>query len=369
VPAAQQAAPPAIEVRGDVSRRQPAGAREKEEVDVANPLVVGGGVHPLRPCDPLDGGRARPKKGAECRGLRRRQLSEGLGVAATDHEKLAGIGVGARMVCHEPEAVVVDDSAGSGRTAGDGVAVGARIGHLTRLPRSCKSRKAGSLDGLSRGSYHSISLVHRPPSGDRPSGSSGGHPRGASHERCVRAVLDGLKARLDQLLRDRARTDPRAYAAGMREAMLEAKVGLVRLHEALAISERELAVERKQLDDTERRGRLAAAVPDQETVGVAERFAAKHRKRIEVLVRKIAVQRDELILVQREIEEMAVEVRKAGSGNPADSISAAWQDLAAAGGSRPDADERVHADADRKRQEEAIEAQLAYLKRKMGKQQ
>ena len=58
-----------------------------------------------------------------------------------------------------------------------------------------------------------------------------------SHDRTTRAVLDGLKARLDQLLRERAGSDPRAYAAGMRDALIEAKVGLTRMNEAISNSE------------------------------------------------------------------------------------------------------------------------------------
>ena len=189
-----------------------------------------------------------------------------------------------------------------------------------------------------------------------------------SRDRSSRVVLDDLKARLDQLLRERGGGDPRAYAAGMREALIEAKVGLTRMNEAIAASEQELAVERRQLEDAERRGRLAAAVTDQETVVIAERFAARHRGRVEVLVRKIAVQRDELALAQREIEEMAAEVRKADAGGTADSIHAAWRDLEAAGAVRPDDGARASADTERRRLDEAIEAQLAYLKKKLGKQ-
>lgn len=185
----------------------------------------------------------------------------------------------------------------------------------------------------------------------------------------VRAVLDGLKARLDQLLREGARSDPRAFAAGMREALVEAKVGLARMSEAIAASERELAEERKQLGDAERRGRLAAVVPDQETVVIAERFVVRHRSRIEVLERKIVVQRDELLLAQREVEEMTAEARNAGPAGATDSIHAAWRDVEAAGGARPDQDERTHVESERRRLDEAIEAQLEYLKKKLGKKQ
>jgi hypothetical protein len=180
-------------------------------------------------------------------------------------------------------------------------------------------------------------------------------------------VFDGLKARLDQLLRERERTDPQAYAARLREALLEAKVGVGTMREALAGSERELVSERRQLEDAERRGRLAAAVPDAETVAIAERFAVRHRERAAVLERRIAVQREELVLAEREVVEMTTLARAAGSGTPSDSIAAAWRDLESAGGTRPDEQERQHADADRQRREQAIEAQLAYLKRKLGK--
>ena len=97
-------------------------------------------------------------------------------------------------------------------------------------------------------------------------------------------MFDGLKARLDRLLRDRG-ADPRAYAASLREALVEARLGITEMRRALAATEAELEAERRQLADTERRGRLAAAVPDAETVAVAERFAARHRERILVLER------------------------------------------------------------------------------------
>jgi hypothetical protein len=181
-------------------------------------------------------------------------------------------------------------------------------------------------------------------------------------------VLDGLKARLDQLLREGARSDPRAYAAGLREALLEGKVGVGAMREALVATEREVAIERKQLEDAERRGRLAAAVPDAETVAIAERFAVRHRERVAVLERKILVQRDELALAERELAEMTAEAQRATSGQPSESIAAAWRDLESAGAERPDEDARAQADGERQRRESAIEAQLAYLKKKLGKQ-
>jgi hypothetical protein len=180
-------------------------------------------------------------------------------------------------------------------------------------------------------------------------------------------VLEGLKARLDQLLRN-APGDPRAYAAGLKEALLEAHIGVGRMRDALGSSERELVAERKQLDDAERRGRLAAPVPDPETVRVAERYAARHRERVGVLERKLVVQRDELALAERELAEMTDEARRAAAAHPSESVSAAWRDLESAGATRPDEDDRLQAEAERQRRDSAIEAQLAYLKRKLGRQ-
>jgi hypothetical protein len=182
--------------------------------------------------------------------------------------------------------------------------------------------------------------------------------------------LDGLKARLERLLRERGGSDPRAYAAGLREALVEARFGIAEMRRALASTETELQSERKQLADAERRGRLAAAIPDSETVAVAERFAARHRERMVVLERKLAVQRDELALADREVQEMTVQWRSASAAGGASSASldAAWRDLEAAGGTRvPDDSDRTAAELERKKRDEAVEAQLAYLKRKMGK--
>jgi hypothetical protein len=183
-------------------------------------------------------------------------------------------------------------------------------------------------------------------------------------------VFESLKARLERLLREHTRSDPRAQTALLREAILEAKVGVGTMRSALGATEKELAAERQQLVDAERRARLAAEVPDPETVTVAERFAVRHRERVAVLERKLVVQRDELALAEREVAEMLGQYRTARPDAPFESIDAAWRDLEAAGGERPGSglgDEPSRAEADRKLKE-AVEAQLAFLKKKFGKQ-
>jgi hypothetical protein len=184
-------------------------------------------------------------------------------------------------------------------------------------------------------------------------------------------MFESVKARLEKLLRDHSRSDPRAYMDGLREALLEAKVGVSAMRSALTATERELQVERRQLADAERRGRLAADVPDAETVLLAERFASRHRERVAVLERKLTVQRDELGLAEREVEEMLGQYRSGSRGTGSASIDAAWRDLEGAGGVRPETsseDERLRTEADRELKQKAVEAQLAYLKKKFGKQ-
>ena len=89
-----------------------------------------------------------------------------------------------------------------------------------------------------------------------------------------------------------------------------------------------------------------------------------------MLERKLAVQRDELVLAERELQEMMAEYRSAiRQVSPRSaSIDAAWRDLESAGATRPASEEeRFAAEADRRRRDRAVEEQLAYLKRKLGK--
>ncbi|HET9151843.1 MAG TPA: hypothetical protein VFN83_09035 [Gemmatimonadales bacterium] len=183
------------------------------------------------------------------------------------------------------------------------------------------------------------------------------------------SVFDGLKARLERLFAEA----PEQAGASLRDAVIEMRVGVAAMREALDRAERELAGERSQLDDAVRRRGLAENIGDTETMDVAARFSARHQERVAVLERKVAVQRDELALAERELEEMTTQLRARMPGQGArapDSIERAWQDIAAAGGARPDLDlegELLKADAERKLREAAVEAQLAHLKRKLGR--
>ena len=183
-------------------------------------------------------------------------------------------------------------------------------------------------------------------------------------------MFESLKARLEQFFRANSRADSRTRAALLREALLEAKVGISTMRSALLATQDELLQERRRLEDAERRGRLATEVPDPETVALAERYAQRHRERIAVLERKLTVQRDELAMAERETQDMLLEFRSVRTGASFESVEAAWRDLEAAGGERPGAGlgDETSPDPSGDKLRQAVEAQLAYLKKKLGKQ-
>ncbi len=185
-------------------------------------------------------------------------------------------------------------------------------------------------------------------------------------------MFEGLKARLDRFLADATPpADRRAQAGALRDAMVEARVAVSAMQEALRVTEREVEVERRQGDDAARRGRLAAGIGDAETVGIAERFAARHAERLALLERKLAVQREELVMAERELAEMTAQVKASPADASADSIRDAWRELEGAGQSRPGtdpADSLLQAELDQARRKAAVEEQLAYLKKKMGRE-
>lgn len=155
----------------------------------------------------------------------------------------------------------------------------------------------------------------------------------------------------------------------MREAVVDAKVAVAEIQEAIARTERELALERQRLADAERRGRLAGEIQDQETVAVAERFAMKHRERLGVLERKLVAQREELALAQRELDEMQAQLKHAERDRPAMEAQRSAQQAAA--GTEPGLDlqdELLKSDMDRAAREATAARQLEELKKKMRKE-
>lgn len=187
-------------------------------------------------------------------------------------------------------------------------------------------------------------------------------------------MFEGLKARLEKLLADNTPPgDPRARTAALHAALLETRVAVGVMRDALGKTERALQVERQQLEDAERRGRLAAQVPDPETVTIAEQFATRHRERIAVLEKKLEAQRGEVQLAERDVEQLGAEYRNARQGTDPGRTAAqevAWRDIEAAGGVRPETDlegEILKTQMQQRQMDQVVDAQLEHLKKKMKK--
>jgi hypothetical protein len=185
-------------------------------------------------------------------------------------------------------------------------------------------------------------------------------------------MFEGLKARMERFFADATPpADRRAQAGALRAAIIEARVAVVAMRDALRASELQLEAERRQAEDAERRGKLAGDIGDHETVALAEKFAGRHRERLAVVERRIAVQREELVLAEREMNEMTEALRAAPADAASDSVRDAWRDLESAGGARPEtdvSDSLLQAEIDQARRKAAVDEQLAFLKKKMGKE-
>jgi hypothetical protein len=187
-------------------------------------------------------------------------------------------------------------------------------------------------------------------------------------------VFEKLRDAINAAIDAAGSTDPPDVLAQMRRAVVEARSSIEAMRQGVAETEAKLQYQRGQLADAERRGRLAHGIQDQETADVAERFAAKHRERVEVLEQKLDAQRDELTLAEREYEEMKTQFVEAERSRPASdaarSVESAWRDLEAAGGKRPETDlegDLLRRQMERSAREARAQEQLEELKRKMGK--
>lgn len=164
----------------------------------------------------------------------------------------------------------------------------------------------------------------------------------------------------------------------MRDTLVQAKVGVQEMREALARSTQRLEQERRELETMRRRKGLAAGIGDLETVRLAERHESIHAERVQVLEQKMEAQRNELALAERDVEEMTKELRVAVSGASPHGVSPeartmdALDEELSRGTGGDDANVREEIDSlgrARARADREVDAQrkLDELKRRMGK--
>lgn len=161
----------------------------------------------------------------------------------------------------------------------------------------------------------------------------------------------------------------------MKDTLVQAKMGVDDLRDALAVSRRKLEAEQRELATVRRRKELATGIQDAETMNVAERFERQHAEHAAVLEEKIGVQARELELAERELEAMKAELRTAMAGaagapgtpgplDPASDIAPLEDESAASAHAELDALARERARADRSAE---ADRRLEELKKSMGK--
>jgi hypothetical protein len=149
--------------------------------------------------------------------------------------------------------------------------------------------------------------------------------------------------------------DRRTVAVEMKATLVHARVSLDAMRTALGETRMQLEVERRELETVRRRRVLAEGINDGETVRVAIRFEKHHEERVTVFGRKADAQEAELALADREVAEMAAELRQVLQGQvPPSATGSATppSDRSPSGGHAAEFD---------------AELRLAALKRRMGK--
>ncbi len=194
-------------------------------------------------------------------------------------------------------------------------------------------------------------------------------------------MFEQLRDALRGLGREAGPSDRRAALSGMKDALVHARMALQDLREGIAITERRLAQEQKELDTATRRRTLAEGINDAETVKIAERFVAQHADRVRVYDQKLASQRDELSLAEREYDEMSRELKRAMAGLPLGGVGgastshedAAMREVEEALGERQASADTAALDAmararARETREADASARLAELKKQLGRE-
>jgi hypothetical protein len=192
-------------------------------------------------------------------------------------------------------------------------------------------------------------------------------------------MFEQFRDALRGMSRESGTTDKRSAMASMKDALVHAKLALQDLREGVAITEKRLGGEQKELETATRRRAMAAQIDDAETVAIADKFVAQHAEKVRVLEQKRAAQLDELSLAEREYDEMSRELKRAmaglpfGSASPESVEASAMREVEEALGERQAAAETAELNAmARARAREAREAdaseRLAALKRQLGKE-
>lgn len=99
--------------------------------------------------------------------------------------------------------------------------------------------------------------------------------------------------------------------SGMRDEVADAKVRIRELEDQIARADKEVTREKSEATTARRRGKLAADIEDAETAQLADQYAERHEERQRVLEQKSVALRQELVIRNKEVEEMLAKVKDA----------------------------------------------------------
>jgi len=209
--------------------------------------------------------------------------------------------------------------------------------------------------------------------------------------RAFREAVDNFNRELD---RDAVPEAVDRLLRGMRREAVEARAALEASKEHLATARKRAAEEGRNAETCRRREALARDIGDTDTADVAARYAGKHAGRSRVLADKARAIEAELRLQEAEYAEMLAQIRKASANRDKLVASAGRTQARESIGGADDlfgeldrmaeriADTEASGDAEEalfddardfddalgaSRREEAADARLEELKRRMGK--
>ena len=184
-------------------------------------------------------------------------------------------------------------------------------------------------------------------------------------------VFGDLRSSIQDLFDGRtAPADRAAQVRQMKQALVRARMAIDDMRAGAATTKSRLDAERTELATMRRRRDAAARINDQETVQIAEQFAASHAERVAVLEAKLAAQEAEVALAERELGDMTAQLKAAAKG--VGDMPARGAPSDAELGLPDDTPLRQELDglrraAERDARERDAEGRLAELKKKMGK--
>src|SRR4051794_38501721 len=102
-------------------------------------------------------------------------------------------------------------------------------------------------------------------------------------------VFDAFRRSFDELLARATKPEERRLVASrMKETLVQARMGLDDMRDALEKTRQRLVLEERELETVRRRKTLAGGINDRETVDIAAKYEEMHAERVGVVRQKVS---------------------------------------------------------------------------------